>query len=446
MKQDTHQITAYHWLMFLICFFGTVFAGTISTLMSVYLPVAVNDLIGESNEDEINRISAYINAIFVFGGAFGGVFAGWLSDRSGRKPAVIFSIACCGLFTILTGFMTEWWEVVACRFMTGFGLGAILVTTTTIMMEEWPQPSRAIFMGILSISIPVGIFSAGLIDYFVSSWRQAFLVGFLPMIFSIAAFFILRESEQWKLRAATQGSQQGRPGTTTMQRGDLLKGSLIFGTMLIGLWAIFSWLPTWIQTLVVSGDGQNERGMSMMMLGIGGLLGGFVSGWVINAAGAKKSMLVCFAACAVGSFFLFRTNDTFSPVIYAEILLIAISFGVSQGVLSVYIPNLFPVDIRGTATGICFNTGRFLTATAVLFVGVLVTELGGYSNALFLFSLVFTIGFIVVLFARDQVQLSGENTTNETIHPEVVVAERTNETIHPDVVVPKTTNGIYQKK
>ena len=159
--------------------------------------------------------------------------------------------------------------------------------------------------------------------------------------------------------------------------------------MLIGLWAIFSWLPTWIQSLITTGDAQKERGLSMMMLGMGGLTGGFLSGWLTNAIGAKKSMLLCFAVCAVVSLILFKTNVSFSPIIYAEIILLALFFGASQGVLSVYIPDLFPVDIRGTATGFCFNTGRVLTAIAVLFVGVLVTELGGYSNALFIFSWVF---------------------------------------------------------
>jgi len=77
---------------------------------------------------------------------------------------------------------------------------------------------------------------------------------------------------------------------------------------------------------------------------------------------------------------------------------LAFFFGASQGVLSLYIPNLFPVEIRGTATGFCFNIGRLFTATAVLFVGVLVSELGGYGNALFIFSLVFVIGFVVTFF------------------------------------------------
>ena len=141
----------------------------------------------------------------------------------------------------------------------------------------------------------------------------------------------------------------------------------------------------------------------MMMLGMGGLAGGFLSGWLTNAVGLRKSMLLCFGVCAIISVVLFKTNTVFSPIIYAEILVLALFFGASQGVLSVYIPFLFPVVIRGTATGFCFNIGRIFTATAVLFVGVLVTELGGYSNALFIFSIVFLIGWVVTFFAKDKV-------------------------------------------
>ncbi|MEP7142721.1 MAG: MFS transporter [Ferruginibacter sp.] len=404
IKDRADTITLYHWLLFAICFFGTAFAGTVSTLMSVYLPVAVKDLLGDKSGDELNNISAYINAIFIFGGAFGGFIAGTVSDKAGRKAGVILSIASYGLFTILTGYMPTWWGVVICRFFTGFGLGGVLVTTTTLMMEEWPKKTRAIFIGILSISIPVGIFSAGVIDYFVSSWRQGFLVGIIPVIIAILSGWLLRESKKWKYdRDVIVHHTKNENIFAPDHRTDLVTGSVIFGTMLIGMWAIFSWIPTWIQSLITTGDAQKERGLSMMMLGMGGLTGGFLSGWLTNAIGLRKSMLLCFSVCTVLSFVMFKTNASFSPVIYAEIVVMALFFGASQGVLSVYIPGLFPVGIRGRATGFCFNAGRLFTATAVLFVGVLVTELGGYGNSLFIFSLVFLIGLVTTFFTKDKV-------------------------------------------
>ena len=413
--QQNGKITSYHWTLFTICFLATVFAGTASTLMSVYLPVAVKDLLGNKQHDELDNISAYINAVFIFGGAVGGFISGIVSDKKGRKRSLIFSIAILGIFTLLTGYMPNWWGVVICRFLTGYGLSAVLVTTTTIMMEEWPKKTRAIFIGILSIAIPVGIFSAGVIDYFVSSWREAFIIGVVPIIISILSAWLLKESEKWRSNQAVDLDSRKNAGIfSVLYRRDLITGSLIFGTMLIGLWAIFSWLPTWIQTLVVTGDAQEQRGISMMMLGMGGLTGGFLSGWLTNAIGLRKSMLLCFGVCAVMSFVLFKTNTVFTPVIYGEVLVLALFFGASQGVLSVYIPFLFPVAIRGTATGFCFNIGRIFTATAVLFVGVLVSELGGYSNALYIFSFVFLIGWIVTFFAKDKV---AEPDEMETLTP-----------------------------
>lgn len=398
------EITGYHWLLFVICFLGTAFAGVMSTLMFVYLPVAVKDLLGSKNPDELNNISAYINSVFIFGGAFGGFLSGVLSDKAGRKKAVILSIGCCSVFTILTGYMPNWWGVVICRFLSGFGFGAILVTTTTIMVEEWPEKTKAIFMGILSIAIPVGIFSAGVIDYFVSSWRQAFLVGFVPLVIALISGWLLRESENWKQR----NSATSRPGKKRasifagVYRSDLIAGSVIFGSMLIGLWAVFAWLPTWMQGLITEGNGQKERGIGMMMMGMGGLTGGFLSGWLANAIGPRKALILCYSICIILSVLLFKGNTLFSPVIYVEIVIIALVFGASQGVLSVYIPHLFPVHIRGTATGFCFNIGRLFTATAVLFVGVLVTALGGYGNSLLYFSSVFVVGLLATLLAKEK--------------------------------------------
>ncbi|HWZ02030.1 MAG TPA: MFS transporter, partial [Mucilaginibacter sp.] len=180
----------------------------------------------------------------------------------------------------------------------------------------------------------------------------------------------------------------------------LITGSVIFGTMLIGLWAIFSWLPTWIQSLLTT-DAHKERGLSMMFLGMGGLTGGFISGWIVNLVGLRRSLVVCFAVCFLFSFILFKTNNSFSWLIYAEIAVLALFFGASQGILSLYIPLLFPPVIRASATGFCFNTGRLFTAAAVLFVGILVSVLGGYGNSLFIFSFVFLIGLLVVVFVKN---------------------------------------------
>jgi len=388
--------------LFIVCFAGNLFAGSVSTLMSVYLPVLVKEFRGSQSAEQLNTLSASINALFIFGWAIGGFLWGIIGDKTGRKMALLLAIGCYGVFTMLTGFAPNWAWVMICRFFSGFGAGGLLVISFTLISEVWPERTKAVFIGFLSIAIPIGIFSTGLVNFFVTSWRQGFLIGILPLLFAIAGYWMIDESELWlKDRSEKQEIQKETESMFSEENFKILMiGSVIFGTMLIGLWAIFSWLPTWIQSLLAH-DANKERGLSMMFLGMGGLAGGFISGWVVNLVGFRKSLIASFSVCAAMSFLLFKTNTVFSWVIYAEIAVLAIFFGASQGILSLYIPMLFPTGIRASATGFCFNIGRFFTALAVLFVGVLVTVLGGYGNALFIFSLVFVVGLLAVVFIKN---------------------------------------------
>ncbi len=387
--------------LFILLFASSALGGTVSTLMSVYLPVVVQDLRLNQTAMQLHVLSGYINALFILGWAIGGFTWGLISDRAGRKPSLLLAIACYGMFTVLTGFSYSWWSIMLCRALSGFGVGGVLVVSFTLLSEVWPPKSRAVVTGIISIAFPVGIFSAGLINYLVSTWREGFIIGAAPFLLALAGNWLLSESPVW---LAHKTGKVAAAGTETLfspqNRTTLLAGALIFGSMLIGLWAVFSWIPTWIQSLMTT-DAQRERGLSMMFLGMGGLIGGFFSGWVVRLAGLRRSLVACFAVCAILSFILFKLNTRFSALIYAEIAVLALFFGVSQGILSVYIPQLFATSVRAAATGFCFNAGRVLTATAVLFIGVLVTSLGGYGNALFIFSLVFLIGLVAVIFNKN---------------------------------------------
>jgi MFS family permease len=400
---NTETIGFYLWVSFLICFLCNVFAGLISTLMSIYLPVVVENLSGATTEAGLSKISSYINALYLTGWAIGGFFWGYLSDKLGRVTTLSLSTGALGFFTFLISFAPSWEIVVGLRLLSGMAVGGIMVITPILLAEIWPVRTRSVVIGISSIGFPVGIISSGMVHNMIIDWRFAFFIGLLPLAIGISSKWLLTESEHWgdlKSKNRSWASDQ-----TDMDRSNLIRGSIIFGSMLIGLWGMFSWIPTWVQSLLV-GDGQSERGFAMMLLGFGGLLGGFGSGWVSNIFGVRKALLICFTGCIVMSFILFGTNDSFSKVIYIELALLAIFFGISQGLLSIFIPQLFSRSIRGTYTGICFNVGRILTAGAVFFVGVLVTSLGGYGNTLLAFATIFIIGFITVAFTKDITKIS----------------------------------------
>lgn len=383
---------------FIICYISTMFSGISSMLISVYLPVAVKDLLGNVSDEKMNTISAYINSIFIFGTMFGGFTWGFICDKIGRSKAVVFSTALYGLFTVFTAFSSSWLFVGLYRFITGFGIGGILVTTNILVAELWPEKRRAIVLGIVSAAMPVGFIVAGALNNLLPEWRNAFLTGIVPFVTAIAAIFILPEPESWK--QSIHSAKNKISNNLADHKKNLISGSIIFGSMLIGLWAIFSWTPTWVQTVTPDNNKANElRGITMMVLSIFGLTGSIISGWIVNTIGLRKTMLMCFAACFIMTAVVFKMNTSISAATLIEMGILAFFFGISQGALSVYIPSLFPIIIRASGTGFCFNIGRLFTATVVFFIGALVSFLGGYGNAVFIFSFIFLIGFITTLMS-----------------------------------------------
>ena len=392
---------------FIVCFVSIMFSGIASMLMSVYLPVAVKDLLGNVTDEKMNNVGAYINSVFIFGSMFGGFAWGFICDRIGRARAVILSTAFYGLFTVLTAFSSSWLLVGIYRFLTGFGVGGVIVTTNILVSELWPEKKRAVVLGIVSAAMPVGFIAAGAMNNLLTNWHNAFLTGLVPLAVAAFSVFTLAESESWKKNkyGPANSSHFSKKLFAHEYSKSLLTGSVIFGTMLIGLWAVFSWAPTWIQSITNdAARAQQLRGLTMMILAVAGLGGSVISGWVANAIGLRKTMMMCFALCFIMVFVVFKLNTSVSLITFIEMGVLAFFFGISQGALSVYIPHLFPTVVRASATGFCFNVGRLFTATVVFFIGALVGLLGGYGNAIFIFSFIFLIGFAVTYISKDKKQ------------------------------------------
>lgn len=398
--------TRYRMTALVLAFASNVFGGLVSTLMASYLPDSVQDLVGSTAVVDVSHIGSYVGSLFLVGWALGGVLLGWAGDRFGRVRSFTAAVFIYAAFTLAAAWSPSWYVLVACRFLTGIGVGATLVLSAVVVAEAWDTRTRAVALGIVAIGYPIGIVSAGLVTYAVADWRTGFLAGFLPLLLAVLCGLLLKESTQWRdLQRAHPSESLGyevRQLLTPANRIDFLVGATIFGAMLVGLWATFSWIPTWAQNLVGPGvEGQQEGGLVMMLLGLGGILGGAVSGFVANALGRKRALLLTFGGCFLASFLLFKTNAVFTPLVYAETTFLALFFGISQGILTAYIPELFPTTVRSTATGICFNAGRLITAGAVFFIGVLVPILGGYGQAIFVFSLTYVVGFVVTLFGKE---------------------------------------------
>src|SRR5678809_1406628 len=135
-------------IAFIVCYVSIMFSGISSMLMSVYLPVAVKDLLGNVTDEKINDVSAWINALFIFGWMFGGFIWGIICDKIGRSKSIVLSTACFGLFAVVTGLSSSWLLVSVCRFFSGFGIGGVLVTTVILIAELWKDKKVAIIQGL----------------------------------------------------------------------------------------------------------------------------------------------------------------------------------------------------------------------------------------------------------------------------------------------------------
>ncbi len=399
----TKQTASKNNLAFALCMSAYLFGGTVATLMSVYLPVAIPELLGEGSisEARLGEVGAYIGAAFLYGWGIGGLIFGVISDRIGRVKSLTLVTGLYGIATLLTVFVPNWYALMACRFAAGMGIGGVLLISTVYLSEIWPQRTRPIALGILAVAFPIGIVATGGLNVLFADWRQAFWLGVVPIFTALAMSQWLPESAAW-----ANSRQSYKKDTSALwdadNRPNLIMGMVIFGSVLIGLWGIFSWIPTWVQSLLPVGqNGQQERGITMMLLGSGGIVGGIISGFLIKKLGVRKTLIVTFLGCASVSFVLFLTNRSFSPIVYAEMAVLSLFFGISQGALSSYIPQLFPTVIRATATGFCFNIGRFFTATSVFFVGAMVAFFGGLSNALMTFSIAFLIALVGAYLSKE---------------------------------------------
>jgi hypothetical protein len=88
----------------------------------------------------------------------------------------------------------------------------------------------------------------------------------------------------------------------------------------------------------------------------------------------------------------------FHAVVFAQGFVSTLFFGW----LALFLPELFPTQVRATGTGLAYNSGRFATAAGVLAVGVLFTALGGdYARVGALCATIYGLGLIAICFAPD---------------------------------------------
>src|SRR5580692_4692447 len=123
---DERPISAYQWLLVVLCFLVVTADGMDVAIMGFVAPSIIHDW-------GISRPAfGLVMSAAPIGLVIGALTAGPASDRIGRKWVLITSIFLFGIFTIATAFTQSPATMALLRLLTGIGLGAAMPNTTTL--------------------------------------------------------------------------------------------------------------------------------------------------------------------------------------------------------------------------------------------------------------------------------------------------------------------------
>src|SRR6185312_16226860 len=137
------------WMALTAALLGWLFDGAEMGVFSLVGRSAVQDLLGigltptKPEEAKVALQFGVIMALFLVGAATGGVLFGWLGDRIGRVRAMTLSVLTYALFTGLCGLVAKAEHVGLLRFIASLGMGGEWSLGVALVMEVWPNRSRA---------------------------------------------------------------------------------------------------------------------------------------------------------------------------------------------------------------------------------------------------------------------------------------------------------------
>jgi SHS family sialic acid transporter-like MFS transporter len=218
--------------------------------------------ITQSLEAEVGLWYGVITAGFLVGAATGGVLFGWLGDRFGRIRALTLSVLVYAGCSGASAFATEPWHLAALRFAGALGMGGEWALGVALVMELWPNTSRAWLAGLIGAFGNLGYFIVGLValgliqlkndlpgwlsavgvptdwalrlaDPSNDNWRLLFLLGATPAVLTLFIRLFVPESQRW-LREKESGAASH---WSTYDLLAVLAGAVV-ASGVIALWAM----------------------------------------------------------------------------------------------------------------------------------------------------------------------------------------------------------------
>jgi MFS family permease len=246
------------WLALTAALLGWMFDGAEMGVFPLVGRPALEDLLGDAGKDKVELWFSVVMAGFLVGAATGGVLFGWLGDRFGRVRAMSLSVVTYSLFTGLCGLTSSALHLSILRFVAALGMGGEWSLGVALVMEVWPNRSRAFMAGVIGAAGNCGYLLAGLVglglvnlladaergllamglgDDWVAwlvakqGWRLLLLLGALPALLTFFIRLCVPESRRWQ-------DQRDQGATSSWATRDLL-------AVLVGLLGPIVFLYLW---------------------------------------------------------------------------------------------------------------------------------------------------------------------------------------------------------
>jgi MFS family permease len=402
-------LSAYHWLVIAAAWAGWGFDVYDAVLFNFVARNCIPALLHLPPDSPAARSAVVfwngvITSTLLVSWALGGFLFGWIADRIGRKRALFVTIALYALGTGACALVGNLAQLILCRALTALGIGGEWGIGASLVAEVVPESRRVQAGVILQTGSPLGVVLAGGANYLISgvwfasqpqiAWRYVFLAGLLPVLLALLVRVFLRESEPWQASRAAAAPASPRelfaPGMRAATFGGLFAAAVAIlcwwgcnafvpqlGASLSAYEALKLGLaPAQAQALAAAWQAHASNAFNL-----GGLAGTFAAIPLARRLGRRPMFIVYFLYSALALFATFALPLAPHTRLSLLFLVGAGVYGIF-GAFTFYLPELFPVRIRATGAGFCYNTGRVLAALGPLLIGWVTSAAGGSAAAL----------------------------------------------------------------
>ena len=422
-------VTRYQWIVLLVASLGWVFDAFEGQLYNITRGDMLPDLLRVKPGDPLVSVwGERFLGIFLIGGTLGGWVFSSLADRWGRNPVMALTILFYSVFSGLTAFATEIWQVGALRFLVAMGVGGEWAVGAALVAEVFPKEARERASGIFHATSVAGLWLAAGAGIFVgSNWRTAYLLGVVPALLVLWVRLSITEPETWKeakqSKAARMGSFGELLGDATW-RPRAIFGALLAMAGLATFWGVVVagqnlaeellkrlGDPDWARKSKIAFGFIQAAGAGAGMLAFGPLsarLGTKRTFVLMHLAAVVLTPVLCWVpwmlstpgAHAPGAHAPGAPAATDAGYIALLALLPVFAFfaqGIHAG-YAVYFPTLFPTHLRATGSGFCFNTGRILASPVLIWLSAWMKSAFDLRTAITCLGGFFLVGIVMLLF------------------------------------------------